>query len=413
MRLLAAVLALAVAPIAVQAKAVFAHYMVNIRLAVKEIAFAQAARIDAFALNIAYDDYVLQLQLPLAFSAAEATGFKLFFSFDYAGNEPLPKDDVISLLQYYGKSSAYFQYNGKPFGSTFEGSERSKDWVDIKASTGCFFIPDWSSLGTKEAWALGTADGLFSWEGWPNGLNDARTYGDASYFQYLSGAPYMAPISPWFYANMPGYNKNWLWRGDDMWFDRWQQLILSHYIGPLDDRQYVAFGPDFGKAPYNYTGMATVATEGVTAWFHPNPATACSDGGTTGNTASHLQLEFQPAEIVQDKVFYSALMGSDATVTVYIGGKSIAGDWSAKPYGGVGVYHGSVQTNGAEGNVVVRITRGGSTVMETSGKGAISSGCSSGLANFNVYVDAGTGGSSGAKTPKSHKRPRTYVRYRY
>lgn len=25
----------------------------------------------------------------------------------------------------------------------------------------------------------------------------------------------------------PGYNKNWLWRGDHLWFDRWQQLIMG------------------------------------------------------------------------------------------------------------------------------------------------------------------------------------------
>ncbi|KAF2437531.1 carbohydrate-binding module family 24 protein, partial [Karstenula rhodostoma CBS 690.94] len=443
MRLLAGVLAwaLAFAPVVVQAKSVFAHFMVGNTKSfvlndwVQEIAYAKAARIDAFALNIAYDDYVTQLQLPLAFSAAEAVGFKLFFSFDYAGNGPWPKSEVISMISYYAASSAYFQYNGKPFVSTFEGPERSEDWTDIKASTGCFFIPDWSSLGAKDAWALGTADGLFSWEGWPNGPNNVSTYGDASYFMYLDGAPYMAPISPWFYTNMPGYNKNWLWRGDDMWFDRWQQLIVGELqpefvqiiswndYGERQDLRY-PFGPEYGKAPYNYvknmphdgwrqflpfvielwkTGTATVETEGITAWFRPNPATACSDGGTTGNTATQLQLEFQPQEIVQDKVFYSALLGSDATVTVFIGGRSIPGDWSNKPYGNVGVFHGSVNTGGAGGNVIVRITRGGSTVMETSGKGAISAGCANGLTNFNAYVDAGTGGSSGKKTPKAIK----------
>lgn len=60
------------------------------------------------------------------------------------------------------------------------------------------------------------------------------------------------PVSPWFYANLPGYDKNWLWSSDDLWFDRWQEVwsfqpewveILtwndfgeSHYIGPLVSR---------------------------------------------------------------------------------------------------------------------------------------------------------------------------------
>lgn len=169
---------------------------------------------------------------------------------------------------------------------------------------------------------------------------------------------------------------------------------FSHYIGPLDDRQYVAFGPEYGQAPFNYvenmphdgwrqflpfviqlwkSGTASVGTEGVTAWFRPNPATGaiCSDGGTTGNTANQLQLEYKPSEITQDKIFYTALLGSDADVTVFIGGKSITGEWTTKPYAGIGMYHGSVDVNGANGNVIVQITRNGNTVMETSGKGAI------------------------------------------
>ncbi|KAJ8112809.1 hypothetical protein OPT61_g4911 [Boeremia exigua] len=432
MRLLAAVLVCAFAPIAVQAKSVFAHFMVGNTESFKvddwkrEMSLAQAAHIDAFALNMAYDDYVLNNQLPNAFAAAESLGFHVFFSFDYAGNGPWDKDTVKATLKAYTKSSSYFQYNGKPFVSTFEGPENSDDWVDIKSASGCFFIPDWSSLGAKEAVQLGTADGLFSWEAWPHGPADASTYGDASYHQYLNGLPYMAPISPWFYTNMPGYNKNWIWRGDDLWFDRWQQMIMAeyqpdHYIGPLDDRQYVAFGPEFGKSPYNYvenmphdgwrqflpfvidlwkTGTATVGTEGVTAWFRPNPARACSDGGTTGNTATQLLLEYPPAEIAQDKIFYSALLGSDADVTVFVGGRSIPGTWTSKPYANIGMYHGSVDMDGANGNVVVRITRNGNTVMQTSGKGTITAGCANGLTNFNAYVDSGSGAQSSLKTPK-------------
>jgi len=28
-----------------------------------------------------------------------------------------------------------------------------------------------------------------------------------------------------FYTNLPQWDKNWLWRGDDLWHDRWQQII--------------------------------------------------------------------------------------------------------------------------------------------------------------------------------------------
>ena len=71
----------------------------------------------------------------------------------------------------------------------------------------------------------GVADGLFSWAAWPNGPNDMNTYVDASDMQYLDKKPYMMPISPWFFTNMPGYDKNWVWRGDDLWYTRWEQAL--------------------------------------------------------------------------------------------------------------------------------------------------------------------------------------------
>jgi len=70
-------------------------------------------------------------QLSLAFSAANAKGFKLFFSFDYAGNGAWPQAEVISLIQEYGSNGAYYQYNNKPLVSTFEGPASSGDWVEI------------------------------------------------------------------------------------------------------------------------------------------------------------------------------------------------------------------------------------------------------------------------------------------
>ena len=104
------------------------------------------------------------------------------------------------------------------------------------------------------------------------------TYVDASYGQFLDIAfgqgdgsdfsKYMMPVSPWFFTNLVGYKKNWLWRGDSLWHDRWNQVLSirpewveiitwndwgeSHYIGPLHDNEYAALGDDRGKAPFNY-----------------------------------------------------------------------------------------------------------------------------------------------------------------
>lgn len=46
------------------------------------------AHIDAFALNMAWKDGTNEASVKMAFTAANTVGFKLFFSFDYAGNGP-------------------------------------------------------------------------------------------------------------------------------------------------------------------------------------------------------------------------------------------------------------------------------------------------------------------------------------
>ncbi len=119
-------------------------------------------------------------------------------------------------------------------------------------------------------------------------------------------------------------------------------------------RQFLPFLIDTYK-----NGKATITKEGVQTWYRINPKNACASGGTTANTASQLQLEFAPSEVVEDRVYYSALLGSSANVFVTIGGtvqgKScqisnilsqsgklfvnicVAGTWSDVPDGGVGI----------------------------------------------------------------------------
>lgn len=238
------------------------------------------------------------------------------------------------------------------------------------------------------------------------------------------------PVSPWFYTNMPGYSKNWLWRGDDLWFHRWQQVLSldhqpdyieiiswndfgeSHYIGPLDNKQYVAF--DLGNAPFNYvsdmphdgwrqflpyimylykTSTAFVTQEGLVTWYRLNPNGACGDGGTTGNTASQLQLEYSPNVMMEDRIFYSALLAAPAQVTISINGAGRTGTWDQTPFAGVGVYHGSVPIGGATGPAVVTVSRGGQTIATVNGA-SITTVCS--LNNYNAWVGSAAGPPIGA-----------------
>lgn len=201
------------------------------------------------------------------------------------------------------------------------------------------------------------------------------------------------PASPWFFTNLPGYDKNWMWRGDSLWFDRWQQIIFlnpdlveiiswndfgeSHHIGPLyvDSDDYQAF--TVGEAPFNYAEdmphdgwrkflpfvidmyknrKATITQEGLSAWYRPSPKqSGCDDGGTVGNTASQLQKEFWPWDIVEDKIFFTALLASSQGVSVTVGGVAVAASWTFEPEGGSGLYHGSAAYEGSRGAVVITV----------------------------------------------------------
>lgn len=68
-----------------------------------------------------------------------------------------------------------------------------------------------------------------------------------------------------------------------------------------------------------------------------------------------MQDVFGPSQLLQDRVYYSALLGSPANVTVSIGGVSVTAGWEADniPIGGIGIYHGSVNFAGKNGTVVV------------------------------------------------------------
>jgi len=404
---------------------------------------AKDAGLDAFVLNMANGEATTTAQLPLAFNAASVTNFKLLFSFDYAGAGAWDKTVVRDLIALYGPRATYFKRGTQALVSTFEGPGSADDWVWIKAQTGCFFIPDWSSWGpyTAATLANGVADGLMSWDAWPSGPANMTTYTDASYYGALgTSKPYMMPISPWFYTNMPGYDKNWLWHGDDLWFQRWQQAISidrrpdyiqiiswndfgeSHYIGPLDSRQYGAFGPNAGKAPYNYvlgmphdgwretlpfyismfkSGTASINQERLVGWYRTHKNGQCGDGGTSGNTAKQLQLEYHADEINKDRIFFDAVLTSNAQVTVTIGGSARTGTWDQEPWGGVGVYHGSVPIGSATGAVVITLKRGSTTIATINGASITTTclGPSGNLQNYNAWVGSNRGPSVAAVSP--------------
>jgi hypothetical protein len=192
-----------------------------------DIEQAKTAHIDGFALNIAPYDTFTDAALQKAYAAAESAGnFSLFLSFDYLSEGPWDLQQVITTTNTYKNSPAQFVYQGKPFVSTFEGTNNLFDWPAIIAGTGCFAVPSWTSLGPAGlSPVLDFIDGIFSWDAWPVGASDMDTSSDEQWVSALGGKTYMMPVSPWFYTNLPQWSKNWLWRGDNLWHDRWQQII--------------------------------------------------------------------------------------------------------------------------------------------------------------------------------------------
>ncbi|UPX10409.1 Glucan endo-1,3-alpha-glucosidase agn1 [Ascochyta rabiei] len=163
----------------------------------------------------------------------------------------------------------------------------------------------------------------------------------------------MMPVSPWFYTNLPGFDKNWLWRGEALWYERWVQALHvqpewiqisswndygeSHYIAHIrGDASLIALDAKYGQAPFNYvrgiehgawraflpyliefyrSGTASVSQEGLTVWYRLQPRPAgCNDGGTTSFTATRMQPEGPWYTNLTDGVFFAALLGSTATI---------------------------------------------------------------------------------------------------
>ncbi|KAF1949169.1 glycoside hydrolase [Byssothecium circinans] len=426
------------------AQRVFAHVIVGINGAytkaqwISDIRLAQTAGIDGFVLNIGTPwAGTIETQVSLAFQASNevANEFKLFFSFDYNGGsadvKAWPSGDVSKALSAYIENYSYAKHpytrgqnTGKAIVSTFEGPDNVGDWTSLKAqfsSRGIYFIPNYSSK--DPAWHkqhLDVIDGVFSWNMWPNGPHDMDTNPstDPDVAWKSVNGQYMMGVSPWFFTDLPNYQKRMLWRGDDLWHQRWEhvydikpqfvQIVTwndfgeSHYIGPIWDQGipnqdganahwYVdnmnhdgwrALLPHY-IATYKNGGVEpAVTTEKISYWYRLYPAAAGSANGVVCNAP--WQQNYAPSECLQDKVFFTALIRSlPATVTVQIGTNAATSFTATK----TGLNHFSQPFNGQTGAVSVKIVRNGAVVVQGSSR-QISSGPSNGIQNFNAWVDS-------------------------
>ena len=393
---------------------------------------AQAAGIDAFGLDIAYGDPNVPNIVAMAFNATQTMSgrtIQLFLIFDYAAWGAWDENSVISYINQYKSSSAYFTYNSKPVVSTFEGTGNTGDWTAIKSATGCFAIPEWSSLGVSGALsASSNVDGLASWGAWPEGPANLTTSDDQTYMSGLNGRPYMMPVSPWFYTNLPQYSKNWLWHSDSIWHYRWLQAISlaptfiqiiswndygeSHYIGPIRPSGVVsgawyvdsahahtgwtAFLPHY-IAAYKAGSTASLSNPPSTAldngkerlvyWYKTNPIASGSADGTTGDNTAY-QPYYAPGALSPDTLFFTVLLKSPANISVSVGSNTAQTVLS----GSTGINHFSVPLlSGQTGTPQFWVMRGTSIALIVQGSTPITS---TGLDNGNVNWNPVVGSSS-------------------
>lgn len=139
--------------------------------AAQDVTDAIAMGLDAFIINVS--DLVSSWSLNCVkylFTAAEAQSFKLFFSWDMSViSSP---DAVLSLMEQYASSSAYYTFNGRPVTTTFiGGSFSSSTWqssykdalADKDIDT--YFIPDFDDVNPGDNFfdKFPVADGTLCW----------------------------------------------------------------------------------------------------------------------------------------------------------------------------------------------------------------------------------------------------------
>jgi hypothetical protein len=143
-------------------------------------------------------------------------------------------------------------------------------------------------------------------------------------------------------------------------------------------------------------------------WYHTSPVAGGSTCGVIGNNPADGQTEVSPNVIVEDGVFFSALLKADATVTVQIGSGPV------HSYAGTtGHNHWSLPFGGETGVPVFSVVRNGVTVDSSSNAAPITATTtlSNGCTNYNAWVgswqasDSGT--SPGTSSSSSSAPPST------
>ncbi|KAF1952324.1 glycoside hydrolase, partial [Byssothecium circinans] len=392
-------------------KMVFAHFMMGTqasRTSSKDydadMKQAKAAGIDAFALNIGLDSYT-DTQLGYAYKSASDNGMKVFISFDFNYYTTGSEVAIAEKVKQYASSAGQLRVDNKPFVSTFNGNQEAAKTLNAaalkKAAGDIYLVPNFQPKGSLDG-----IDGAFNWMAWPNnGANRAPTAavnntvenGDTDYKNWLGTKDYMAPVSPWFFTDFDQYDKHWVFPGDLLWFNRWNNVLNaaprfieivtwndfgeSHNIvnlpagSSVDGASWSADQPHEGwlemALPYIKAFKAgakapTIEEEKLVYWYRPSKVADCAKA-------------IEGKQSLQDAVFVVALLKSAGTVTVTSGGTTNTFEAKAGAQ--------AFQVPMAYGKQTFKLSRSGKEVFSSTGKKEIAaSNCPVAKTNLNAFV---------------------------
>ncbi|KAF2742092.1 glycoside hydrolase family 71 protein [Sporormia fimetaria CBS 119925] len=412
---------------------VFAHFMMGIvpnRRSASDydadMLAAKAAGIDAFALNIGTDTYN-QEQLNYAYESAANNNMKAFISFDFHYWKTSDTAAIGYLIKTYGSKPGQLKVDNKVFVSSFLGDGINVAQVRQAAGMDIYFAPNWVPTGDRNA-----VDGALNWAAWDNdcagrapkpGRNCTVESGDAAYTNWLAGKGYIAPVSPWFFThfgNEVSYPKNFMFPGDLLWFDRWNQMLQlsprfieiltwndygeSHYVGPLSSKhtddgnsKWVNDMPHTGfldmAKPYiaAYKAGQTSAASYVTQdklvyWYKPTLKTLnCDSTDTVGARPDGY-------DTLEDAVFVVAMLKQAGRVTATSGSNSRGFDAPA----GISAW----KVPMGVGKQTFKLERSGQQVLSVTSLRDVSNTCPCGLYNYNAYVGTVPAGPNDALQPE-------------
>lgn len=387
---------------------------------------AKAAGIDAFALNIGTDSYAEE-QLGYAYESAANNDMKVFISFDFNWFSTGDATKVGAMIKEFGGKPGQLKVDNKAFVSSFVGDGLDVATVRSTAGMDLYLVPNFKAGGDASG-----IDGAFNWMAWDsNGANRAPSggtnvtvsQGDDTYKQWLGDKAYMAPVSPWFhthYGPEVSYSKNWVFPGDLLWYNRWNEILElqppfveiitwndygeSHYVGPLssphgDDGNskwandmphngWLEMAKPFIAAYKAGQKTPAIDEDKLVYWYRPTPKTLdCTATDTIGERPDGY-------DTMEDSVFVVSLLKTAGSVTATSGSNTQTFDAPA----GAAAF--SVKMG--VGAQTFSLSRDGTEVMKETSLRDVMDTCPCGIYNYNAFVGTVPAGEQDQLQPDSY-----------